>query len=114
MELFDNKINQIISQIDEKCFITSDDHFYHKYILDFQPERLIAMKEFGYNDEMSPINNRIKMLQKLQYQFSDSEQVVFHGHTYKRHYGYVSGINMVNVCRDANGWLPKRIGNLLW
>ena len=49
--MFNTDIKEIIDAIDENCFITSDDHFGHKSIFDFQPHRKYLIFEDGYSIE---------------------------------------------------------------
>ena len=49
--MFNTKIKEVLSRIDANCFITSDDHFGHKGVLDFQPHRKDLMIADGLNIE---------------------------------------------------------------
>ena len=49
--MFETKIKEVISRINENCFITSDDHFSHKAIFDFQPHRKDLMIKDGVGVE---------------------------------------------------------------
>lgn len=44
-------IDEIIKRIDSDCFITSDEHFNHTKLFDYQSQRKIWMTQDGFNTE---------------------------------------------------------------
>lgn len=49
--MFTTELSEIIDKITSECYVTSDDHFGHKNIIDFMPARLSSMIRDGYLPE---------------------------------------------------------------
>ncbi len=105
--MFDTDIKEIIDAIDENCFITSDDHFGHKSIFDFQPHRKNLMLKDGCNIEGLYPDDLLKahddwMVKKFNSAVSKDDVTLFLGDF---------AFKGLNIAKRLNGFKILILGN---